>query len=58
MRSWKERTSLPSAVNQNVVPKVLRNNILQLGHQSELSPHLGIHKNFDRVSNHFLARYK
>ena len=59
MRSWKERNSLPSAVNQIVVPKVLRNEILQLGHQSALSTHLGIHKTFDRISNHFFcAMYK
>ena len=45
MRSWKERNSLPSAVNKFVVLKVLRNKILRLGHQSALSAHLGIHKN-------------
>ena len=53
MRSWKERNSLPSAINQIVVPKVLRNEIWRLGHQSALSTHLGIHKTFDRISNHF-----
>ena len=49
VRSWKERNSLPSAINQIVVPKVLRNEILRLGHQSALSAHLGIHKTFDRI---------
>ena len=44
MRSWKERNSLPSAVNQIVVPNVLRNEIWRLCHQSALSAHLGIHK--------------
>ena len=56
MRTWKERNSLPSAVNQIVVPKVLRNEILQLGHQRALSAHLGIHKTFDRISNHFVCQ--
>ena len=53
MRSWKERNSLPSAVNQIVVSKVLRNEIFRLGHQSALSAHLGIDKTFDQISNHF-----
>ena len=53
MSSWKERNSLPSAINQIVVPKVLRNEILRLGHQNALSAHLRIHKTFDRISNHF-----
>ena len=56
MRSWKERNSLPSAINQIVVPKVLRNEILRLVHQSALSAHLGIHKTFDRISNHFFCQ--
>ena len=58
MRSWKQRNSLRSAINQTVVPTVLRNEILRMGHQSALFAHLGIHKTFDRISNHFLARYK
>ena len=58
MRSWKERNSLRSAVNQIVVPKILRNEILRLGQQSALSALLGIHKTFHRISNHFLARYQ
>ena len=53
MRSWKEHNSLPCAVNQIVVPKVLRNEILRLGQQSALSAHLGIYNTFDRISNHF-----
>ena len=53
MRSWKEPNSLPSAVNKIVVPKILRNEILRLGHQSALPVYLGIHKTFDRISNIF-----
>ena len=55
MRYRKERNLLPSAVNKIVVLKVLRNEILRLGHPSTLSAHLGIHKPFDRISSHFFA---
>ena len=56
IRSWKERNSLSSAVNQIIVPKVLRNEILRLGHQSALSANLGIHKTCDRISNHLFGQ--
>ncbi|XP_077993259.1 uncharacterized protein LOC144447231 [Glandiceps talaboti] len=57
MRKWRPPDALVSdewrIVNQIVVPKLYRRDILSLAHDSLMSGHLGVNKTYNKILNHF-----
>ena len=48
-----------TANHQIVVPRAYRPKVLNLGHETSMSGHLGINKTYHKILNHFfLARIK
>lgn len=53
MRMWSPDSSELSVVNQVVVPKEYRLQVLSLAHDSSLAGHLGVKKTYYRVLRNF-----
>jgi hypothetical protein len=56
MRKWRDRNHPADEwyeVHQIVTPKVFRQEILTLAHDSPVSGHLGVQKTLDRIQRHF-----
>lgn len=53
VRQWNKSKNSKNIVNQIIVPKVLRNKIISLAHDTIMSGHLGVRKTQCRILSHF-----
>ena len=57
MRKWRPLDASPDdewrLVNQIVVPKIYRTEILRIAHDTPLGGHLGVNKTYQKILNHF-----